>query len=232
MRVAFFGGSFDPPHLGHIAVAEAAQNALKLDRILFAPVGLQPLKPAGSQASFEDRVAMTKLAIHSHPGFEITLADAPALRSTQPNYTFDTLIALRRQFPSDSDWFLLLGADSFGTLHHWHRAVDIPFLADLIVAARPHQDLDPIDLAEPSSLLPGGLTLNREASRQSNLIHYKISGRPDNAEKQANLYILPDLNYEVSATELRNQIYKHSDSAPSLLAPEVLDYILEKHLYE
>ena len=62
-RVAFFGGSFDPPHLGHLAVAWAAQAALGLDTVLFAPVGAQPLKPLGSSASYEDRLALTRLAI-------------------------------------------------------------------------------------------------------------------------------------------------------------------------
>src|ERR1700733_8002781 len=72
-RIGFFGGSFDPPHRGHIAVAHAAQAALELDTVLFAPVGAQPLKPQGSTASFDDRVQMTQLAIASEPGFEISL---------------------------------------------------------------------------------------------------------------------------------------------------------------
>ena len=77
MRVAFFGGTFDPPHLGHLAVARAARAAFALDAVLFAPVGMQPLKPEGLAASFEDRVAMTRLAIAGEPGFEVSLADAP-----------------------------------------------------------------------------------------------------------------------------------------------------------
>jgi len=76
-RVAFFGGSFDPPHFGHLAVARAARAALELDAVLFAPVGVQPLKPSGSTASFEDRVAMTRLAIAGEERFEVSLADAP-----------------------------------------------------------------------------------------------------------------------------------------------------------
>src|ERR1700730_13025132 len=59
-RVAFFGGSFDPPHLGHLAIARAASTAVGLNRVLFAPVGAQPLKPKGSTASFADRLAMTE----------------------------------------------------------------------------------------------------------------------------------------------------------------------------
>ncbi|MGA8041301.1 MAG: adenylyltransferase/cytidyltransferase family protein, partial [Terracidiphilus sp.] len=61
-RIAFFGGSFDPPHNGHLAVARAALQALQLDKVLFAPVGTQPLKPHGASAGFADRLAMTQLA--------------------------------------------------------------------------------------------------------------------------------------------------------------------------
>src|SRR5580698_1179182 len=62
-RVAFFGGSFDPPHLGHLAIARAARKALELDTVLFAPVGTQPLKAQGATASYQDRLEMTRLAI-------------------------------------------------------------------------------------------------------------------------------------------------------------------------
>src|ERR1700729_697353 len=126
-RVAFFGGSFDPPHFGHVAIARAAQQALHLDRVLFAPVGRQPLKPTGSSASFDDRVAMTRLAIASHPGFEISLLDAPSdTPNYTPNYTADTLGKLRNSLPPDTELFLLLGADSFRTLYQWRRATEIP----------------------------------------------------------------------------------------------------------
>src|SRR3974390_698141 len=98
-RIAFFGGSFDPPHRGHIGIARAAQYALDLDTVLFAPVGVQPLKPLGSTASFEDRVAMTALAIQGLPQFTISFADAPDPAGT-PNYTIDTLVRLREQYPA------------------------------------------------------------------------------------------------------------------------------------
>src|SRR5690348_8506002 len=89
-RVAYFGGSFDPPHLGHLAVARAARAALRLDVVLFAPVGAQPLKTQGATASFEDRVAMTRLAIAEEPGMSLSLADAP-MSTGAPNYSIDTL---------------------------------------------------------------------------------------------------------------------------------------------
>jgi nicotinate (nicotinamide) nucleotide adenylyltransferase len=145
-RVAFFGGSFDPPHLGHLAIARAARDAFHLDRVLFAPVGAQPLKPEGSSASFEDRLAMTRLAIENEPGFELSLADAPKsspARSPQqppdysPNYTIDTLEGLRAEFGPACALYCLMGADAFFGLRRWHRAAEIPYAAALIVASRP-----------------------------------------------------------------------------------------------
>jgi nicotinate-nucleotide adenylyltransferase len=221
MRVAFFGGSFDPPHIGHVAVAHAAQQALHLDRILFAPVGLQPLKPTGSSASFEDRVAMTRAAIASQPGFEISLADAPRPASTAPNFTFDTLATLRESLPRQTTLFLLLGADSFRTLRHWHRAAELPFLAGLIVASRPHEDLDDL----PASL-PPSVTLH-PISNQPN--QYRLT---DAAGDNSTLTILPNLHYDISATQLRNQIHGQADDQPPLLDPAVRAYIRQHHLYE
>jgi nicotinate-nucleotide adenylyltransferase len=226
IRVAFFGGSFDPPHLGHLAVARAAQQTLHLDRVLFAPVGLQPLKPTGSSAPFEDRVAMTRLAIASDPGFEVSLLDAPSPHGadpahTTPHYTVDTLTRLSQSLPSDACLYLLIGADSFRTIHHWHRASEIPFLAGLIVASRPGEDLS--DLA---SFLPKGIALQPIPNRQNQYLLSNSSGA------ESHLTLLPDLNYDISATQLRNQIHGQPANEPTLLDPAVLQYIHRHHLYE
>ncbi len=77
MRVALFGGSFDPPHHGHIAIAKAAADGLALDRVLFAPVGRQPLKEEGKPTPFADRMAMVELACRVDPRFEVSELDAP-----------------------------------------------------------------------------------------------------------------------------------------------------------
>jgi nicotinate-nucleotide adenylyltransferase len=124
--------------------------------VLFAPVGAQPLKPQGTAAGFEDRLAMTRLAIAAHPGFALSLADAPK-PSGVPNYTLETLLALRAQLPPPGLLFCLMGADSFAGFNRWHRAAEIPFVASLIVASRPGESLDNLD-----SALPEGLSLETE----------------------------------------------------------------------
>src|SRR5580658_8394400 len=164
-RVAFFGGSFDPPHQGHLAVARAARAALALDAVLFAPVGAQPLKPQGSTAGFEDRVAMTRLAIAGETGFEVSLADAPR-PDGEPNFTLETLVNLRRTVPAEGVLFCLMGADAFLGLREWHRAAEIPFVAPLVVASRPGQHLEGMRSALPEGLTIQPLPVKAEAEFQ------------------------------------------------------------------
>jgi nicotinate-nucleotide adenylyltransferase len=169
-RIAFFGGSFDPPHLGHLGVARAAQAALGLDTVLFAPVGAQPLKPQGSTACFEDRLAMTRLAIAGEPGFAVSLADAPKA-SGVPNYTLETLLTLRAVLPPESVLFCLMGADAFAALRQWHRAAEIPFVAPLIVASRPGESLHDLKAQLPICLtIEAAPTLNNQSIRDDNPI--------------------------------------------------------------
>jgi nicotinate-nucleotide adenylyltransferase len=236
--VAFFGGSFDPPHLGHIAIARAAREALSLDRVLFAPVGLQPLKPLGSSASFEDRVAMTRVAVAREPAFEVSLLDAPRPDETEgshPNFTIDTLKQLRDTLPAGAELFLLLGADSFRTLHHWHRAAEIPFLASLIVASRPASTSESADGdLDLFCCLPSELTCVPMAGQDGRSKRYQIVS---SAGEQSSLTVLPNLHYDISATELRSQLHdgqRQENSAGSdqpLIDPAVLAYIRQHGLY-
>jgi nicotinate-nucleotide adenylyltransferase len=236
-RVAFFGGTFDPPHLGHLGVARAARAALGLDLVLFAPVGAQPLKPQGTVASFEHRMAMTRLAIASDPAFALSLADAPQ-PSGAPNYTLETLLALRAQLPPSSALFCLMGADSFASFRRWHRAAEIPFIASLIVASRPSES--PWSLDTLNSALPAGLVL--EAAPESDTIESEIPLRRfslrNPAGQQAPFYLLPGLHIEISASQIRDQFRsmpQSSASAPNpdrdLLSPPVLEYIRAHNLY-
>jgi nicotinate-nucleotide adenylyltransferase len=146
MRVALFGGSFDPPHHGHIAIATAATNVFDLDKVLFAPVGRQPLKPEGA-APYADRLAMVELACHADPRFVASDLDAPRPDGA-PNYTVETLAKLHEAMP-DVRLFNLAGADSFLGLQRWHEPERLLELAEWIVVSRPGfplVDLSPLNL--------------------------------------------------------------------------------------
>ncbi len=234
-RIAFFGGSFDPPHAGHLAIARAAREALDLDVVLFAPVGVQPLKSGslvsaslGSVvASFEQRLAMTRLAIQGEAGFEISTLDAP-VSDDAPNFTAETLERLKAESGSEAEIFCLMGADSFLQLSRWHRANELPFLAELIVAARPGEELEPMGQHLP----PGIEQVERPLlNEDGSLKQWTVK---DASGRQAVISVLPNLHYEISATELRAAIQNGNQrlmNGEEELKSAVLDYIYEHKLY-
>ena len=229
-KIAFFGGSFDPPHRGHLAVARAAQSALALDSVLFAPVAVQPLKPQGSTARFTDRLAMTELAIQGEPNFAVSLADAPATDRVH-NYTIDTLLRLRDELSPETALYCLMGADSFLNLRTWHRGAEIPFVAPLIVAARPGQPLE--DLA---ASLPPGLSLDSKSreSRASTEPPLRTFTVRSEAGASAAFFLLPGLHIDISASEIRRQVSDASGcprTENNLLPDLVCDYIALHGLY-
>ncbi|MGD0910848.1 MAG: nicotinate (nicotinamide) nucleotide adenylyltransferase [Terracidiphilus sp.] len=229
-RVAFFGGSFDPPHLGHLAVARAARAGLELDAVLFAPVGAQPLKSRGATASFEDRLAMTRLAIEGEPAFEISLADAPNATG-EPNYSLETLERLRAELGPACKLFFLMGADSFLSLRNWHRAAEIPFVAPLIVASRPGQRLEGVKAA-----LPAGLTIEAapERDRTAGNLEVRAYEVRNGAGGRAEFYLLPGLDCDISATEVRSRMRAQEQAAAGdangeRMVPEAVSEFVRAH---
>jgi nicotinate-nucleotide adenylyltransferase len=228
-RVAFFGGSFDPPHLGHLAVARAARAAFRLDRVLFAPVGAQPLKPEGPAASFEDRLVMTKLAIEGEPGFAVSLADAPRPNG-EPNFTLETLEDLRAELGNEGVLFCLMGADSFFGLRRWHRAAEIPFVARLIVASRPGELLDGLQGALPQGLM---LQAASDAAKPESDVEVREFRVKNAAGDCAPLYVLPGLDVEISASGIRSHVrdVEPGSKAAAVVPAAVAEYIRLHGLY-
>ena len=138
-RIALFGGTFDPPHRGHVAIARAAADRFALDQVLFAPAGRQPLKQDGAVATFAERLALVTLACQVDPRFAPSTLDAPR-PDNSPNYTVDTLQAAVHQYPG-ADLFSLAGADSFHTLGHWREPQRLLELAEWIVVSRPGYEI-------------------------------------------------------------------------------------------
>lgn len=149
-RIALFGGSFDPPHRGHLAIARAAVDALSLDIVLFAPTGRQPLKPKGASAMFADRVAMVSLLCAAEPGFTVSMLDAPRTDG-RPNYTVETLEAIRSRSPG-ARLFAIAGADSFLELPRWHQSQRLLEMAEWIVVSRPGFSLERLFDTQPLSV--------------------------------------------------------------------------------
>jgi len=141
-----FGGTFDPPHVGHLALAEWARERLTLDRVLFVPAGRPPHKRGPRLSSAEHRLAMTRLAVRRNPAFEVSTVE---LERSGPSYTVETLERLRQE--GSAWWFLLVGSDSLEELHTWHEPQKILDLATLAVARRSASGAD----AGPARLSPG-----------------------------------------------------------------------------
>jgi len=148
MRIGYFGGTFDPPHRAHLAVALAAADAFALDRVLLAPTGMQPLKQATPLAGYADRLAMTKLLCAADPRLEASPIDPPNSDGS-PNYTIDTLTELVAANPG-AEFFSIAGADSFLSLPHWRDADRLIELARWVVVSRPEFSLEDLSSLELS----------------------------------------------------------------------------------
>lgn len=136
MRVGYFGGSFDPPHRGHLAVALAARDAFALDRVLLAPTGRQPLKPDAHAAPFADRLAMVQRLCEGEPQLAASALDGPR-HDGGANYTIDALHQLRAQAEPGAQLFVIVGADAFVDLPRWRDPAALLSTAEWIVVSRP-----------------------------------------------------------------------------------------------
>jgi nicotinate-nucleotide adenylyltransferase len=134
MRVGVFGGTFDPIHLGHLAVARSIQSSLGLDNVVFVPAGQPWLKADTPVSRVEDRVQMLRLALARRRALELSTieADRPG-----PSYTVDTMETLQRQLGSDADCFFLLGSDALMDIAKWKEPQRLIQLCQLVAFARP-----------------------------------------------------------------------------------------------
>jgi len=132
-RIGLFGGTFDPPHLGHLALAEWARARLGLERVVFMPAGRPPHKRGRPLTAAAHRLAMTRLAARGNAAFAVSDLEA---RRRGPSFTVDTLRALRARHPG-ARLYLLMGADSLADFPTWREPGAIARLATLVVAARP-----------------------------------------------------------------------------------------------
>ena len=204
MKIGVYGGTFNPPHLGHVTAARAVFELLKLDKLLLIPAGLPPHKdlPAGSPTA-EQRLEMTRLAADQIGlGDRVEVLDLE-LRRAGRSFTSDTLAQLKERYPEDQLW-LLMGTDMFLTLQTWHEPEKVLSLAGIAAFGRTEEDTEELFSVQREYLY--------QTYPQARLFTLTIPGVID-----------------VSSTELRQQLAKGAGG--QLLPPAVYGYILREGLY-
>lgn len=149
MRIGIFGGTFDPPHVGHLILAEECRSQLKLDLLLWAVTDNPPHKRYMNVSPVEQRVALVEKAIHGNPAFLLSRID---IDRPGPHYAIDTMNLLHKEYP-DSQLFYLMGGDSLHDLPTWQRPQDFLCVCDGIGVMRRHED--EVDLESLEKVMPG-----------------------------------------------------------------------------
>lgn len=138
-RIGLFGGTFDPPHVAHLALARAARGELRLDEVRWIPAGA-PWQKVRRISDAAHREAMVRLAIDGEPGFVL---DRCEIDRDGPTFTVDTVLACMQAEP-DAQWFLIIGADQYAGLHTWRDWREVLARVTLAVANRPGP-MPPVD---------------------------------------------------------------------------------------
>ena len=137
VRIGLFGGSFNPVHLAHLLVAQAAREELSLSRLYFIPAAQSPFKPGVELASGKDRLQLLRLALAGHSDCEV---DGQELDRGGVSYAIDTVQDYAARFPSARIYYLV-GADHIGQLHKWREAETLAGLAEFVAIPRPGQEV-------------------------------------------------------------------------------------------
>jgi nicotinate-nucleotide adenylyltransferase len=211
--VALLGGSFDPVHNGHVALATLFANLLEPDQLRILPAG-SPWQKSGLQARDADRIAMLRLAFADAP--QAVVLDLQEIERGTPTYTIDTLRSVRAELGPDASIVFLMGSDQLQQLDSWREWRQLFDLAHIGVAARPGFSM--ADAALPAAVAQE-LTMRRGSLAQ---LRNTPSGRA---------YLAETLDVDISATQIRAALQR-GEKANSLISPVVLDYIQQHNLYE
>ncbi len=205
MKIGIYGGTFNPPHLGHITAARAVFETLKLDKLLIVPDGQPPHKDLPPDSpSPEQRLALTRLAAdYMGLGDRVEVSDIELRQTAGKSYTVHTLARLHDLYPEDELW-LLMGADMFLTLHLWREPAAILSLAGIAAFGRTEADTEELFAVQRDYLY--------QTFPQARLFTLTIPGVVD-----------------ISSTELREKLVRGEGA--SLLAPAVYGLILREGMY-
>jgi nicotinate-nucleotide adenylyltransferase len=234
MNIGLFGGTFDPVHRGHLALASAARERYKLGKILFVPANIPPHKQTQPLSEFPHRYAMIALATAEEKTFVPSLLEAPeeldARASTKqkgkerarPNFTIDTVMRLKRSFKSADRLFLMMGIDAFADIAKWHQAEALFRECAFVVASRPGYSLADVANALPASLRPREhvTTPFKKQAATGDLV---LSG--------VTVHLLDGVSQSISSTAIR-QAAAAGKSLGRFVEPAVEAYIKKMGIYK
>jgi len=227
MNIGLFGGTFDPVHRGHLALARAAMEQYKLHRIYFVAANIPPHKQRQPLSPFVHRFAMLALATAEEKAFVPSLLEAPEdavpIREGQerPNYTIDTVQRLKQSFKASDKLFLLVGMDAFADIAKWHQPEALFRECEFVVASRPGYSLADVANALPESLRP-----RAEVTRP----FQKQAATGDLVLRGATIHLLADLKQPASATAIR-QAAAAGKPLGRFVDAAVAEYIRKMGLY-
>ncbi len=233
MNIGLFGGTFDPIHKGHLALAQAARERCELGRIYFVPTNVPPHKASQPVASYFHRYAMTTLATQSEKTFTPSLLEAPgefilhdkksatASVASAPNYSIDTIRRLKQSLKKSDRLFFLIGVDAFKDIAKWREAEALFAECAFIVASRPG-----FSLADVAGALPEKLRPRAEATKP----FARQPAKGDLVLPGVTLHLLDDVHQKISATEIRAAV-RAKRPIRRLVPESVEEYIKKEGLY-
>jgi nicotinate-nucleotide adenylyltransferase len=241
MNIGFFGGSFDPIHRGHLALAQAAAHRYSLRQVLFVPANVPPHKQKHPLTAFIHRYAMVALATPDERGFVPSLLEAPQFATTfatthvgmdafvrpaEPssgvvNYSIDTVRRLKKTLKKSDRLFFLIGMDAFRDVAKWREARALLAECDFIVASRPGFSLRDVAESLPEDLRPPAAVTRP---------FHKQPAKGDLVLPGVTLHLLEGVHQSVSATAIRTAAAQGKPLA-RWLDPQVADYVRKHGLY-
>ena len=201
MKIGILGGTFNPIHVGHLKIAQAAQKKLKLDQVLFVPAFRPPHRPLTALASAKHRLEIVKLALGNHPRF---LPSTVEIQRRGKSYSVDTLKRLRQMYKKGTRFFFLIGSDSLHELYSWKKIATLSKLCEFAVLTR--------------------------AGFQTKGVTPKMLRLPPAVFRRVTRHFLAIRPVKVSATQIRERARK-GKPLRGLVPKKVAEYILKNKLY-
>lgn len=215
-RIALYGGTFDPVHLGHLAVARTVSQIFEIDELLFVPAWIAPHKRAREVTPALHRYAMLALATQQDPQLRISRFE---LESPERGYTVETLAHFEAELGSSAELFFVMGADSWSEIQTWKEWERVLTMANHIVITRPGFDLERSNLSA-------------EVSRRIVDLRNDAGQKADEAAADKQIFFTDAVQLEISATEIRSAARQGEfDRLVTLVPKPVADYIIKYELY-